>query len=61
MKNVILTTEAGEAVVVTNVPDWLFEYAAYTRAGGQRMPVEQWLAERGYHAELAAIEAERRG
>lgn len=61
MKSVILTTEAGEAVVVTNVPDWLFEYAAYVRAGGRRMPVEQWLAERGYQAELAAIEAERRG
>ncbi len=61
MKNVILTTTEGDSVVVANVPQWVFDYAGYLRAGGQAMPVEQWLAMSGNAEALAQIEAERAG
>lgn len=61
MKNVILTTADGTAsVAIADVPDWVFEYAAYRREGGTQ-PVEQWLPEHGYTEALQAILAERQG
>lgn len=59
MKNVILTTADGTAsVAITNVPDWVFEYATYRREGGTQ-PIEEWLPEHGYSEALKSILAER--
>lgn len=59
MKNVILTTDNGKtSVAIANVPDWVFEYAAYRREGGTQ-PVEEWLPEHGYSEALGFILAER--
>lgn len=59
MKNVILTTADGTtSVAIANVPDWVFEYAAYRREGGTQ-PVLEWLPEHGYTEALEGIIAER--
>lgn len=59
MKNVILTTADGTAsIAIANVPDWVFEYAAYRREGGTQ-PVLEWLPEHGYTEDMNAILEER--
>lgn len=59
MKNVILTTADGKtSVAIANVPDWVFEYAAYRREGGTQ-PVEEWLPEHGYSEALDFVFRER--